>query len=189
MQERRICRVGGTEEFDVDFRLVAATHRDLWAMVQIGTFRQDLYFRIYVVAFRVHPLRERMDDIPYLAKGLLARVCARLREPSPRLDPAGLQEMMRYDWPGNVRELENLIERFVALHPTGIQLKDLVEEGRRRQARPPTDPLARERLDLQELLTRHGGHRERAADELGITRRALTYRLQRTGLTRMRTRK
>jgi DNA-binding NtrC family response regulator len=158
-------------------------------MVQAGTFRQDLYFRIHVVAFRVPPLRERMDDIPHLAKGLLARVCARLREPSPRLDPVGLQEMMRYDWPGNVRELENLIERYVALHPMGIQLKDLVEEGRRRQSKPPADPLARDRQELEELLVRHGGSRERSAQELGITRRALTYRLQRTGLTRLRTRK
>jgi len=68
----------------------------------------------------------------------------------------------------------------------GIELKDLVEEGRKRQARPPADPLARERAELQELLARHGGHRERAAVELGISRRALTYRLQRTGLTRAR---
>ncbi len=188
LQERRVCRVGGSEEIEVDFRLVAATHRDLWAMVQAGTFRQDLYFRIHVVALRVPPLRERMDDIPFLAKGLLARVCSRLREPAPRLDPAGIQEMMRYDWPGNVRELENLIERFVALHPMGVQLKDLVEEGRKRQARPPSDPLSRERAELQELLARHGGHRERAANELGISRRALTYKLQRTGLTRTRTR-
>jgi transcriptional regulator with PAS, ATPase and Fis domain len=186
LQERRVCRVGGVEEIEVDFRLVAATHRDLWAMVQAGTFRQDLYFRIHVVTLRVPPLRERMGDVPHLAKGLLAGICARLREPSPRLDPAGLQEMMRYDWPGNVRELENLIERFVALHPMGVQLKDLVEEGRRRQASPPRDPLARERQELSELLARHGGHRERAAAELGISRRALTYRLQRTGLTRLR---
>lgn len=186
LQERHVCRVGGAEEIPVDFRLVAATHRDLWAMVQQGTFRQDLYFRIHVVTMRVPPLRERMADIPYLAKGLLARICNRLREPAPRLDPAGLQEMMRYDWPGNVRELENLIERFVALHPMGVQLKDLVDEGRRRQAKPPSDPLARERAELQELLARHGGHRERAANELGISRRALTFRLQRTGLTRVR---
>jgi len=186
LQERRICRVGGSEEIEVDFRLVSATHRDLWGMVQAGTFRQDLYFRIHVVTLRVPPLRERMGDIPFLVKGLLSRVCNRLREPAPRLDPAGIQEMMRYDWPGNVRELENLIERFVALHPMGIELKDLVEEGRKRQARPPADPLARERAELQELLARHGGHRERAAVELGISRRALTYRLQRTGLTRAR---
>ncbi len=189
LQERRVCRVGGSEEIEVDFRLVAATHRDLWSMVQEGTFRQDLYFRIHVVTMRVPPLRERMADIPFLVKGLLARVCNRLREPAPRMDPTGIQEMMRYDWPGNVRELENLIERFVALYPMGIQLKDLVEEGRRRQARPPADPLAREREELKELLNRHGGHRERAASELGISRRALTYRLQRTGLTRARTRK
>jgi transcriptional regulator with PAS, ATPase and Fis domain len=186
LQERRVCRIGGAEEIEVDFRLVAATHRDLWAMVQAGTFRQDLYFRVHVVAFRVPPLRERMEDIPYLAKGLLSRISARLREPSPRLDPAGLQEMMRYDWPGNVRELENMIERYVALHPTGVRLQDLVEDGRRRQSRPPVDPLAREREALRELLSRHGGHRERAAEELGISRRALTYRLQRTGLTRLR---
>jgi DNA-binding NtrC family response regulator len=186
LQERRVCRVGGSDEIEVDFRLVAATHRDLWAMVQQGTFRQDLYFRIHVVTMRVPPLRERMSDIPYLAKGLLARICNRLHEPAPRLDPAGLQEMMRYDWPGNVRELENLIERFVALHPMGVQLKELVEEGRRRQARPPADPLERERGELRELLARHGGHRERAAAELGISRRALTFRLQRTGLTRVR---
>jgi transcriptional regulator with PAS, ATPase and Fis domain len=186
LQERKICRVGGGEEIDVDFRLIAATHRDLWMMVQEGAFRQDLYFRLHVVALRVPPLRERLDDIPYLTKGLLSRICTRLREPSPRLDPAGLQEMMRYDWPGNVREMENLIERFVALHPMGIQLRDLVEEGRRRQSRPILDPLAKERQELTELLSRHGGHRTRAAEELGVSRRAFTYRLQRAGLTRFR---
>lgn len=186
LQERRICRVGSGEEIPVDFRLVAATNRDLWTMSQEGSFRQDLYFRLHVVSLRVPPLRERMDDIPYLAKGLLTLVCTRLREPSPRLDPVGLQEMLRYDWPGNVRELENMIERYVALHPMGISLKDLVEEGRHRRARPLSDPLAREKQELAELLQRHGGHRSRAADELGISRRALTYRLQRVGLTRLR---
>ncbi|MCB9496454.1 MAG: sigma-54-dependent Fis family transcriptional regulator [Fibrobacteria bacterium] len=186
LQERRVCRVGGSEEIDVDFRLVAATHRDLWGMVQAGTFRQDLYFRLHVVALRVPPLRERIADIPFLAKGLLSRVSTRLREPAPRLEPGALQELMRYDWPGNVRELENLMERFVALHPLGMDLRELVEESRRRQQRPPEDPLQRERKSLQELLERHGGHRSRAAAELGISRRALTYRLQRTGLTRVR---
>lgn len=186
LQERRICRVGGSEEIDVDFRLVAATHRDLWAMVQQGTFRQDLYFRLHVVALRVPPLRERMADIPFLAKGLVARICHRLREPAPRLDPAAMQELMRYDWPGNVRELENLIERFVALHSLGTSLRELLDESRSRQQRPPRDPLEREREELKELLVRHGGHRTRAALELGVTRRALTYRLQRVGLTRAR---
>lgn len=186
LQERRICRVGGGDEIDVDFRLVAATNRDLWAMVQQGTFRQDLYFRLHVVSLRVPPLRERMADIPFLAKGLLARICQRLREPAPRLDPAGIQELMRYDWPGNVRELENLVERFVALHPLGTTLKELVEDCRARQRRPLADPLLREREELNELLARHGGHRARAAEELGVTRRALTYRLQRAGLTRPR---
>ncbi len=186
LQERRICRVGGTEEVEVDFRLVAATHRDLWGMVQAGTFRQDLYFRLHVVTLRVPPLRERMADVPYLAKGLLARICHRLREPAPRLDPAGMQELMRYDWPGNVRELENLLERFVALHPLGTDLRELVDDCRKRQKRPPEDPLQKERTELQELLARHGGHRARAAQELGVTRRALTYRLQRAGLTRTR---
>jgi transcriptional regulator with PAS, ATPase and Fis domain len=187
LQERRITRVGGAEEIEVDFRLVAATHRDLWAMVQAGTFRQDLYFRIHVVMLRVPPLRERMSDVPILAKGLLTRICNRLREPAPRLEPAAMQELMRYDWPGNVRELENLIERFVALHPMGINLKSLIEEARRRQQRPVVDTLTIERQELQDLLIRHGGHRTRAALELGITRRALTYRLQRVGLTRPRT--
>jgi len=186
LQERRICRVGGSEEIEVDFRLVGATHRDLWAMVQEGSFRQDLYFRLHVVNLRVPPLRERMSDVPLLAKGLLAKICQRLREPAPRLDPAGLQELVRYDWPGNVRELENLIERYVALRPLGIEIRELVDECRKRQKRPPDDPLAKERKELEEILARHGGHRTRAAQELGITRRALTYRLQRSGLTRPR---
>lgn len=188
LQERRVCRVGGSEEIEVDFRLVAATHRDLWGMVSAGAFRQDLYFRLHVVALRVPPLRERMADIPFLAKGLLARICQRLREPAPRLDPAAMQELMRYDWPGNVRELENLIERFVALHPLGSGVKELMDDSRARQQRPSTDPLQRERAELSELLARHGGHRTRAAQELGVSRRALTYRLQRAGLTRPRQR-
>ena len=129
-----------------------------------------------------------MADIPFLAKGLFVKICQRLREPAPRLDPSGMQELMRYDWPGNVRELENLVERFIALHPLGTTLKELVDDCRKRQQRPSADPLQKEREELAELLLRHGGHRARAAEELGVTRRALTYRLQRAGLTRLRQR-
>ncbi len=118
LQERSIRRVGGTEEIPVDVRVVAATNRDLSQMVEAGTFRKDLYFRVNVIPIAVPPLRERREDIRDLAMHFLKKYGQHRIPPVTSISEAALKHLENYSFPGNVRELENLIERAVALEPT-----------------------------------------------------------------------
>ncbi|WP_205600055.1 sigma 54-interacting transcriptional regulator, partial [Arhodomonas sp. KWT] len=126
LQEGEIRRVGSDRSSRVDIRLVAATHRDLEAMVADGTFREDLYFRIQVMEIRLPPLRERSEDIPALARFLLEKACRRLNRPPMRLSDDALGAIRNYQWPGNVRELENAIERAVMLAESTALTADLL---------------------------------------------------------------
>jgi two-component system response regulator HydG len=141
VQERRIQRVGGVEEIATDFRLVAATHRELESMVAAGTFREDLFFRVAVFEVEVPPLRRRRDDIPLLARHFVDRF-HRSESPAPVLTPAALELLQRYDWPGNVRELQNAIQRALVTCPGEIRVQDLPvrvrEVGVRESARAPS---------------------------------------------------
>ncbi|MDD5366749.1 MAG: sigma-54 dependent transcriptional regulator [Gallionellaceae bacterium] len=115
IEERQVIRVGGETGIGVDFRLVAASNQDIKNLVEDGRFRQDLYFRLNVIQLRVPPLRERLDDIPWLAERFL-NVCAAHRSRVPkRLSPAARQALQQYPWPGNVRELKHLLERACVL--------------------------------------------------------------------------
>jgi transcriptional regulator with GAF, ATPase, and Fis domain len=117
IQYREIERVGGTERIPVDIRIIAATNRDLAAMVQAGRFREDLWFRLNVFPIAVPPLRERGGDIPALVQHFIERKAGELKiGETPRLASGAIDELMAYDWPGNVRELENLVERAMILH-------------------------------------------------------------------------
>jgi DNA-binding NtrC family response regulator len=111
IQERTVVPVGGVEPIPVDLRIIAATHRDLAAMVRAGTFRQDLYFRLNVVRLAIQPLRQRRDEILPLARVFVEEIANSYAEPLKDLSPAAEQTILRYDWPGNVRELRNAIER------------------------------------------------------------------------------
>jgi transcriptional regulator with PAS, ATPase and Fis domain len=182
LQERSVVRVGGLEEIPVDVRLVAATHRDLWAMVLAGTFRQDLFFRLHVLPVHIPALRHRRMDIPCLARALVKRIAQRCALEEPALFPAQLAELSRHDWPGNIRELENFLERWMVLGAVRERLDPLLEEARARSRFRDPDPQELARQEMQRILDRHGGHRARAAAELGITRRALNYRLVRAGI-------
>ena len=126
LQERTFERVGGTKSVAVDFRLIAATNRDLEEAIAQGTFRRDLYYRLNVVALAIPPLRERLDDIPLLAHYFTRRHAARARRRVSGITPAALACLSAYDWPGNVRELENAIERAIVLGSTDhVLLEDL----------------------------------------------------------------
>ena len=118
LQEREFERVGGTRSIAVDFRLVAATNRDLEQAIAAGTFRRDLYYRLNVVSLAVPPLRERPEDIPLLANHFARRHAANMKRRVTGVSPEALACLMAYDWPGNVRELENAIERAVVLGST-----------------------------------------------------------------------
>ncbi len=119
LQEREFERVGGEETLRVDVRVIAATNRDLKAAVDSGAFREDLYYRLYVIPLRLPPLRERREDIPLLAEHFVSRLCRGMSRPPAVIDPAALELLSVYDWPGNVRELENVLERAIVLSEGG----------------------------------------------------------------------
>ena len=194
LQERTFERVGGAEALRVDIRLVTATNVDLEQAVAQGQFREDLFYRLNVVPIALPPLRERPEDIIPLAEQALGQFQDRLGKDSIRLSPAMLDKLRSYGWPGNVRELMNVIERVVALTPSGgvADFEDLqVREPRQRlTAIIPERPQATlremvadyERKILAQVLERHGGNRTRAAKDLGITRQGLTLKINKYGL-------
>jgi len=178
-------RVGSTEPRKADIRLVSATHRDLRTMVESGSFRQDLYFRLNTFPVELPALRERITDIPLLAESLLSRVAP---DRKLHLSPAAQTELCRYGYPGNVRELRNILERASLLcDGDTIQPAHLPEEIRRekplRAAGIPTPASLKdlERHTLENRLAHHRGSRKALAAELGISERTLYRRLKELG--------
>ncbi len=191
LEERRVTRVGGTVQIPVDFRLVAATNRDLEEWVAAGRFRQDLYYRLKVVTLRIPTLRERAEDIPLFVQHFLKAFNAELERDVRGVHPAVLSALKRHPWPGNVRELRNLMETLV-LFASGdeIALEDLPAEYRLPTAAPaPTSgagweprPMAEiEREAILRTLEFTGGHRARAASLLEIGLRTLQRKLKEYG--------
>jgi DNA-binding NtrC family response regulator len=185
LQDGEIRRVGATGSRKVDVRLVAATHRDLEQMVRDGLFREDLYYRLKVMEIQLPPLRERREDIPELARFLLAKTCQRLRRMEPELTDATLAALGQYDWPGNVRELENAIERAVILADGApITPEFLALPGHNSPANGSPE------LSLDEYFRRfvldNQGHltETELARRLGISRKALWERRTRMGIPR-----
>jgi two-component system response regulator PilR (NtrC family) len=198
IQEKRVRKVGSTQEEPVDARIICATHENLAALVDAGRFRRDLYYRLNVVEITMPPLRECRDDIPLLAGNILRRLAGQNGVPEARLSAEALQELMRYDFPGNVRELENVLERALALSssaeltPADLALHRIspdeppeaqgTAKGGSLDA-PLPDYLDRlEREAILEALSRTGFNRTAAARMLGITFRQLRYRMQRLGI-------
>jgi len=144
LQQREFERVGGTRSIKLNVRLVAATNRDLAAEARRGTFREDLYHRLNVVALRVPPLRERAEDIPALARYFLERACARCRRRVGDIAPEAERYLVSYAWPGNVRELENAIERAVVLGESDVLLPEDLPETVLESAQLPEVPGALE---------------------------------------------
>lgn len=200
LQERVIEPLGSVKPVSVDVRIIAATNRDLAKAVTEGTFREDLYFRLNVLEIVAPPLRERIDDLPVLAAALLQRLCRKNRKDIRGISPAALAALARYSWPGNVRELENVLERGVILSRSDILTPDALPDKilggtPAMQETHFVPPVATEnalevavdnaeRDALIQALGANGGHRERTADALGISRRTLQYKLKKFGLTR-----
>ena len=193
LEERQIMRVGGSELIDVDFRLIAATNRDLEREVAEGRFREDLYYRLKVVTLRIPPLRERPGDLQQLSDHFLGIFCQEHGKPTKRLSPEALEMLARYPWPGNVRELRNVMESVVVFHQGEVvQPGDLPLEVRESTTLSPvaaggpaqaagveTRTMADiERQAILETLARTGGHRAKAADMLGIGLRTLQRKLK-----------
>ncbi len=188
LQDGTYYRVGDTEERHADVRVLAATHRDLAAMVSAGEFREDLYYRINVISLVVPPLRERRDDVPLLVERFLRQRC---RGQVPELSPSCVQRLTEYPWPGNVRELENEVERLVVLAggESPISAELLSARIRAAAARPPENPEslpeaveALERAMIAAALHKHRGNKSRAAQALQVSRRNLIRLVQKYGL-------
>ncbi len=199
LEERKITRVGGNEEIAVDFRLVAATNRDLEEEVAAGRFRQDLYYRLKVVTIAIPPLRERREDIAPLVSHFVERFNAELGREVRRVAPELLAALRDYDWPGNVRELRNVVENMV-LFARGdtLTLADLPTELRIGKDRgmvraAPLEagwtPRTMEEIEKEAILRTlelTGGHRAKAANLLGIGLRTLQRKLKDYGITQER---
>lgn len=136
MQEKEFMRVGGVDTIHVDVRIIAATNSDLLAATREARFREDLYYRLNVITIHLPPLRERMEDLPFLADHFIQKYCSENDKPAMTLTPETLNTLMDYSWPGNVRELENVIERAVVLARSTTITSDLLPEVLRRKALP-----------------------------------------------------
>jgi two-component system response regulator GlrR len=185
LQEQEFYPLGAGQPTKADFRLIAATNRDLWEAVAVGKFREDLYYRIHVIPVVLPPLRERQEDIPLLAHYFLQRFAQAVRKDVKGFSPGAMQQLMLYHWPGNVRELANVVERAVVLATDDLITPDLLLLGRQ-AATPPRPELmllkdaraAFERGYLTQVLTATRGNVSRAA-ELAGRHRAEFYKLLR----------
>jgi DNA-binding NtrC family response regulator len=188
LQEREFERVGGNETVRVDVRVIAATHRDLKAMVLAGTFREDLFYRLNVIPLHLPALRERVSDIPLLVTHFLDQFARADGKPGLAMSPAAMERVVQYGWPGNVREVENAMQRAVALTegeliepqhlPPEIALLPAAQDGV-----PAIPGSGSSILDFERyaILTTHqatGGSTLKTAQVLGISVRKIQYRLQ-----------
>ena len=194
IQERELTRVGGEQTIPVDVRLIVATNQDLAQMINAGTFREDLYYRLNVVELKTPPLRERREDIPLLAAYFLTHFAEKNRKAVERFSPRAMDLLIRHPWPGNVRELMNTIERAVVLARSACldesdfaaltaRLRE-IDAALSSSAFPANIPLERiEREAIVNTLASADGNKSEAARRLGITRKTLREKLKKFDLS------
>jgi formate hydrogenlyase transcriptional activator len=192
LQEQEFERLGSSRTHHVDVRLVAATHRNLAAMVKNGEFRSDLYFRLNVFPVHLPPLRERREDIPSLVAHFIEFIGRRVGRQIDHIPEETMLDLCSYDWPGNIRELQNLIERALILSEDGVLPNPLLTVGAPgaepvNAAPAPTTFIDSERALILRTLDAAGwviGGRDGAAARLGLKRTTLIYKMQRHGISR-----
>jgi len=202
LQERKYYRVGGEKEINIDFRIIAATNRDLQELMKQGQFREDLYYRLNVVSLHIPPLRERQEDIIELTHYFLHDFSLSYQRPIHEFPPEVMHELLRYDWPGNIRELRNIIERLIVFSTDGVIKKEYLPFHTKNIGLEDTVKTANHVLlendctimPLQEEMDQHekkiieralhilDGNKLECAKQLGITRATLYNRLKRLGL-------
>jgi two-component system, NtrC family, response regulator HydG len=187
IQNRQITRVGTNQPVKVDFRLIAATNRDLHEMVRAGQFRQDLLYRINTIEIYIPPLRERADDIPVLLNHFIEFYANRYGKPGISIKPEAVKELQKYPWPGNIRELQHAIERAVILAEADV----LSGSSFSLKGSAPSNPLMQnnnfnveqlEKSAIESAIKKHGGNLSKAAVELGIGRSTLYRKMIRYGI-------
>ena len=185
LEERSFERVGGTNRIEVDTRLLAATNRDLRQMVEDGTFREDLFFRLNVVQLKLPPLRDRRQDVSLLLNHYLRQFSEENAREIEGFTADAVEALTRYTWPGNIRELRNVVERMVVLsRGDKLTLRDVPTEVREDTTSKPTGTLKNatsmqqaEKQMIKQALVDQKGNRTRAAEQLGISRRTLHRKL------------
>jgi two-component system, NtrC family, response regulator HydG len=189
LQERQITKVGSAQVIKVDVRVVAATNKDLHQAARMGTFRDDLFYRLSVVPITLPPLRKRRGDIPLLADYFLRKYNQKRKKTVRAISDRAMKALVEYDWPGNVRELENAIERAVVLTENDvIEPSDLLYYGLSVETPSGSDAAGLQRLadvekeHIARTLRQYAGHRGKTADALGIDRKTLRSKLKRYGL-------
>jgi DNA-binding NtrC family response regulator len=184
LQSRQVTRVGSNQSIAVDIRLICATNMPLHQMVEQGTFRQDLLYRINTVEIKVPPLADRVEDIPLLAHHYLDYYARKYHKQVTTIAPNAMDKLKRYAWPGNIRELQHAIERAVIMTDSpSLQESDFLFSR-------PVSSMSAETLNLDEVekaaivkaLNLHSGNISKAADELGLTRASLYRRMEKYGL-------
>jgi two-component system response regulator PilR (NtrC family) len=197
VQEKSVRPVGESREETVDVRILSATHKNLADLVADGRFREDLFYRLNVIELRVPSLRERPEDIPDLADAILGRLCRRMKIEVPRITPDAMQTLQSYPFPGNVRELENILERALTLSTGGVITPEhvTVRTGSRTSAEttaepsraPASGPLGEQLEDIErdaivKALEKTRYNKTAAAKLLGMSFRALRYRIKKLGI-------
>jgi DNA-binding NtrC family response regulator len=193
LQERQFERLGSNVTRNVDVRVIAATNVDLRAALEQGRFREDLYYRLNVIPINVPPLRERKEDIPFLARHFVTKLAPELGSRAKDISPAAVERLLEHSWPGNVRELENTIERSLVLaggevlQPADIRLETPRHSQPMSSQQVPLLPEGEtlehwEQMMIREALRRANGNKSQAARMLGLTRNALRYRLSQMGM-------
>jgi DNA-binding NtrC family response regulator len=195
LQERKIRRVGGTEEIPIDVRVIAATNQDLKKRIEEGKFREDLYYRLNVISFEMPPLRKRVEDIPLLVQHFLQKYCQQMGKKMKRLAPEVMGIFEVYTWPGNIRELENVIERIVAIEDretitSACLPPEMVGMARKDEIRVELEPNFNLNDYLDSIAKRYilkaldmsGGRLKKAAPLLGVSYRTLRYLVDKYGL-------
>lgn len=195
LQERSVMRLGGGKLIPVDFRIIAATNKNLWQLVEMGKFRKDLYYRLSMLPLFIPPLRQRQGDAVFLAQHFFWQNCMKLGAP-PRLTDENIRRLEAYSWPGNVREMQNVMERyslawqrnradetsiqpFLAPQAEWTSLDGPVSQG---FLLPDSAPVLSEREKILQALREHGGHKGNTARALGINRTTLYHKMNRLGL-------
>jgi len=183
LQEKEIVRVGGNQPIKVDFRCIAATNKNLEALVKAGTFRPDLYYRLHVFCIDLPPLRDRREDIPLLVAHFLNKFCMMTSRPVPQISQEALQVLMNHEWPGNVRELENAVERaLVVCRGREIRPADFSFQFQTNGMPSGRTLEDVERVHIERVLREADHNLSRAARILDIDRTTLYNKLRRYGL-------
>lgn len=188
VQNRQVTKIGDNKSLDVDIRLICATNMPIYQMVDEGTFRQDLLYRINTVEIKLPALRERVEDIPLLAQHFIKMYSAKYRKGTKKIGSSTLKKLQKYHWPGNIRELQHAIERAVIMSDESTLVPDdffFLNYKPESQAGDSVDSFNLDEVEknvIKKAIERNGGNISKAAKELGLTRASLYRRLEKHGL-------